>query len=197
MKSRIQQAENMIDKIFVYLSGEFLLSRTSNSGFIVFIRSVLVALILYAIAVAMKSYTREEAILSFSSSQLRKEIAETIPWFGAVFAGAYASFYARFSSQWNYLASLYNQIMSTRCSMTETQLGSCQDLIHWEAGFIEDAMDLHLACKPMFFPMVKMLLEDERVKGVFLESATDAQVKIERLQLMCGGKINAGIAPKS
>jgi hypothetical protein len=54
--------------------------------------------------------------------------------------------YARFSSQWSYLAGVYNQIKAAECrtGFQETVLAQ------WKAGFIEDAADLHLLRKAMF-----------------------------------------------
>jgi hypothetical protein len=39
--------------------------------------------------------------------------ADSIGWIGAIFAAVYAALYARFASQWSYLAGVYNQMRQT------------------------------------------------------------------------------------
>jgi hypothetical protein len=89
-----------------YLSGEFLLKKMPNGGTAVLIRSGIISLGLYFAAIAIKSRIVPGATWHFDLTQLRLIVADTIPWFGAIFAGVYVALYSRFASQWNYLASL-------------------------------------------------------------------------------------------
>ena len=87
-----------------------------------------------------------------------KDIADTVPWLGAIFAGVYVALYARFASQWSYLAGVYNQIRQTLATWDPTK-DNANHLNLWRAGFIEDALDLHLATKPMFGPFLLRMLD--------------------------------------
>jgi len=160
----------MIDKISYILSGEFFLKRHSNGGGVVLARSIFVTLLFYIVALALKSTTDSGATLSFSFSELTHDVNETIPWAGAIFAGVYAAFYTRFSNQWSYLASTYNQLMAAKSSITQDQANSNQSLINWQAGFVSDAYTLHLDRKPIFKGIIDHLLSDEKVKDAILKN---------------------------
>ena len=175
---------DVTDRLVGCLSGEDILKYHANGGLVVLIRSLLVSVIIYSSAVGLQSITREGALLAFSFAQLTFEISETIPWLGAIFAGVYAVFYSRFSSQWIYLASLYNQLMSAR--VHKSQDIDDEELLHWEAGFVEDAIALHLATKPMFAPAVKQFLEDPNILQIFLETTQDSQVKYNQVKNQLG-----------
>ncbi|MGQ3117659.1 MAG: hypothetical protein ACT6RQ_19015 [Hydrogenophaga sp.] len=75
---------------------------------------------------------------------LQKDIISLTKWTAGVFGGVYIAFYARFVSQWTYLANLYNQIKQTEVQGVKNE----KALSQWKAGFIEDALDLHMATKP-------------------------------------------------
>ncbi len=96
----------MLDKITRLLSGECLLARRPNGGGVILARSIYVSVIVYAVSLIIKSGTEPEAMLSFSFAELKRNINETIPWVGTIFAGVYAALYTRYSSQWSYLVSL-------------------------------------------------------------------------------------------
>jgi hypothetical protein len=109
---------------------------------------------------------------------------------GAIFAGVYAALYSRFVSQWNYLASFYNQLMHTL--VTHTREGRDEEqLIQWKASFVEDAYELHLACKPIFAPMVKSLLEDSDVRAAFRDSTSGGSKKLEVLDALIKGSFGS------
>ena len=133
-----------MDKIIDVVSGEVVLAFRPNGGTAVLLRSLWVTLLLYALAIAAKSYCADGATLAFSRDQLRHEVGETLPWLGAIFAGAYAAFYSRFAAQWGYLAGLYNQIMAACATLPSAQLTNNTVLLMWKAALIEDAQDLHL-----------------------------------------------------
>jgi len=106
-----------------------------------------------------------------------------------VFAGTYTALYARFASQWQYLADLYNQIKAKEIDLAnnkeceiakyrEMAINSTSDdpintccnpahlLAEWKIGLIEDANTLHLSNKPPFESVVKLWNSDEVVRAV-------------------------------
>lgn len=70
----------------------------------------------------------------------------------------YTALYARFASQWAYLANLFNQIKASEIKKVDNP----SELTAWKAGFIEDCEDLHLATKPMFATLIHVWLTDEK-----------------------------------
>ena len=150
-----------------FLSGEFFLHKRPNGGTAVLFRSLWVTTLVCLLVLPIKSYCAAKTQMSFSAAQLKLELGQMIPWFGAIFAGTYAAFYSRFAAQWSYLASLYNQIMATVATAPRGQFPN-QALVNWHAAFIEDAQDLHLAQKSMFASVIRDLLQDPYVVRVFL-----------------------------
>lgn len=168
------------------LSGEFFLRRNPNGGTAVLLRSLWVTTLISTLVLPIKSYCVAGSELVFSAAQLKVEIGQMIPWFGAVFAGAYAAFYTRFAAQWGYLATLYNQIMATIAAAPSGHFPN-EASIAWHAAFIEDAQDLHLARKSMFSSVIRELLQDPHVVRVFRASTHDGAKRLRDLerQLNC------------
>lgn len=80
-----------------------------------------------------------------------------MPWLGPIFAAVWASLYARFASDRSYLAGVFNQMRQTQVTGNEPDIV----FMHlWQAGFIADALDLHLATHPLFGPFILRLLKD-------------------------------------
>ena len=135
-------------RVFSLVTGEWLLRSPlwfPNGGGIILVRSLLVSFWIYGLAIYARHILDGNALLT--------SIRDTIPWLGAILAAVYAAFYARFSSQWTYLAGLYNQIKETEIGMDE---GSSRAALEtWKAGFIEDAEELHLATKPIFATIIR------------------------------------------
>ncbi len=100
-------------------------------------------------------------------------------WLSAVFGGVYLALYARFSSQWAYLASLYNQIKQTEATAGVNPAV----LASWKAGFIEDAENLHLACKSSFAPVIKAWGADTAVENAFAKYAPGSTSRWNALQV--------------
>ena len=112
---------NGMSRIVELLSGEFFLDRRPNGGTAVLYRSLWVTALACAFVLPLKAYFAADTRLAFSAGQLKVEIGEMIPWAGAIFAGAYVALYSRFAAQWNYLASLYNNLMATCVALPEGQ----------------------------------------------------------------------------
>ncbi|MBA2704371.1 MAG: hypothetical protein H0U60_11020 [Blastocatellia bacterium] len=157
-----------IQTVLFYGSGEFLLERRSNSGAVVFARALWTTIIVYSLALLLRECLPPDSTMHFSFSRFRLAFAETIPWFAAVFAGSYAVLYARFASQWTYLADLYNQIMAVQ-AQTEKTPESTHWLAMWEAGFIEDAEEMHLEKKPIYASVIRSMLDQSEVRDMYVK----------------------------
>jgi len=140
--------------ILLILSNEWLLTKYDipNGGVVIIIRSFLSSLFLFIIFISLKNIVDPSKSWSFSFFDLRLQVMQLIPVYGILFGAIYTALYARFSSQWSYLASLYNSIKET-----EALNGDEDILAEWKAGFIEDAENLHLACKSSFVSIVNSL----------------------------------------
>lgn len=184
-----------MEKLINVLSGEFFLNHRPNGGTAVFLRSVWVTALIYSVVIPIKSYCGDHAVLQFSAHQLKIEIGETIPWLGAIFAGAYAAFYSRFAAQWNYLANLYNQLLATGIHLNKEARDSSDDWNIWCAAFVEDAIDLHLARKSMFRFVIAELLQRPRVVAAFVDSTDNGAERLVKLRKQL--KLKADEPPSS
>lgn len=156
------------------LSFEFLLTafKWPNGGTVIFIRSFCIsflAITLYSLLIQVLDPRR---LLVFSAMELKLQIIEGIKILGPVFAAIYLALYSRFSSQWGYLSNLYNQIKQAETSLEVNK----KSLNHWKAGFIEDAVELHLALKPMYAMIIKGWSQNPKVKKAFKASVPDGEV---------------------
>lgn len=166
--------------LFKLFSGELLVDCVGNSGLVIFLRSVWVSAFLFSLALLVKSWCEAGPNSEFSWSIARQLVAKHFEWFGALFAGCYAAFYARYSSQWSYLADVYNQIMATKCTIPPEEHATNRSLLHWQVGFIEDAHLLHLDGKPPFAGVIKDLLKYPHVYAEFAATLPDTRKTIER-----------------
>lgn len=183
-----------MERLLYWLSGEFLLEGRPNGGTAVLMRSLMVTVVLYLPALALRSYCEKDALFQFSLVQLRAEVHETIPWIGAIFGGAYAALYTRFAAQWSYLAGLYNQIMATNVTAT----GSAHNqraMDTWKAGFIEDAQDLHLASKSMFKGVIEHYLSQGDMVHTFIDATDGTGDRVRKMEKELGIKAAAPTPP--
>ena len=107
-----------MDPVIDFVSGEKFLDwfKRPNGGGMVFFRSLWVTFLIFWMALWLRSVFRATWPLTFVPSQLFHGLPETLPWIGAIFAFTYAALYARFSSQWTYLAGFFNQISQTQAA---------------------------------------------------------------------------------
>jgi hypothetical protein len=176
-----------------HLSCEFVLKKMPNGGTAVLLRSAIISLGLYLAAIALKSRIAPGATWHFDLTVFRSLIAETIPWFGAIFAGVYVALYSRFASQWNYLANLYNQIMQTAVQNPPNGISQESALRLWQAGFIEDAEDLHLAGKPMFASVIHSMLAKPETRSYFTAHAPGGAQRLTELELTVAKALKSSI----
>lgn len=164
-----------------------------NGGSAVFIRSTIIATGLYLLAITLKSRITPYATWEFDLATFRMLISETIPWFGAIFAGVYVALYSRFASQWSYLANLYNQIM--QASVDNPPNGDLHEKVLriWQAGFIEDAEDLHLAGKPMFATIIWSMLENPETESNFINHSPGGAERLAKLKIKVSRALKSSI----
>lgn len=158
---------------FEFVSGEWMFRcGHPNGGTIIILRTVWVTAGIYLLGLGLRSYYNAGCpSCHFDVGALWEDGVTTVPWLGAIFGAVYAALYARFASQWSYLAGVYNQIRQMLATWKPSD-GNVDHLFLWQAGFIEDALDLHLATKPMFATFIGRLLADHReVDGAMSMSA--------------------------
>jgi hypothetical protein len=171
----------IFERIAGLISGEWLLKRRANGGTVILARAVIASVGLYVIAIGISELFRPTASWAPSWQRFQTVVHETIPWFGAVFAAVYAGLYARFASQWAYLAGLYNQVMEFRIEFEQDE-AKCEKLLAaWKAAFIEDAEDLHLVTKPAFALAIRNMLKDKPVGDMYVEHCPRGQDGLDSL----------------
>lgn len=172
-----------IDWLISVLSGEWLLHSRPNGGAVILVRSVFVATVFFVLAIGLDAKLTPGSSWSFDSQAFLAAIRAHLPWFGAFFAGAYAAFYARFASQWTYLAGVYNEIMSAQArSPQDDDLERRRVYTNWKAGFIEDADSVHLALKPLYASVIQDMLRDEAIRNAFVENTVGGAFHLRRLE---------------
>lgn len=162
-------------------SGEFFLRHRPNGGELIFYRSLWVALWLFLTALGVRELVDPTRSATFDFERCRQLVAEHFAWFGTLFGASYAGFYARFSSQWTYLQTVYNSIMSASVRMDNKDADAVDELRYWKAAFIEDADTLHLATKPIFAYLIKNFIEEEGVSAKFIEATPGGKVRLARI----------------
>lgn len=203
----------MINKVVHLLSGEWMLRSRPNGGTVIFLRALWVTTLVYSAAIGVEvlfscpSGCSEALLLAGQAAQ-----RSFLPFVAGTFAFAYTALYARFASQWSYLASLYNQIMEAKVStgicppkessqskdsssgalafvdadLDEQDSGTDSNRLRaiqkWQAGFIEDAEELHLATKPMFAGVIVSMLDCLGVRKRFITDVAGGEVRLRRLE---------------
>lgn len=165
-----------LDVAVRYLSAEWLLDYRPNGGTTVFVRALWVCAIFFLFASIGRVLLHWDFALCGLPSEVRPTILGVAPFAGAVFAFAYTALYARFAAQWSYLANLYNQIMLVQSSNANCDEEAMSD---WKAGFIQDALELHLATKPMFAEVIESMLEDGGVQEAFIRGVANGKQKLD------------------
>ncbi|TSP10651.1 hypothetical protein [Cupriavidus campinensis] len=161
------------------LSGEWMLKRcfSTNGGDVIVGRALYITLWVYLLAVGLQALIDPARVVP-SFDAFREQLLELAPLAGAVFGGAYLALYARFSSQWGYLAGVYNQIKQVEAS--EKELNK-EALATWQAGFIEDAQNLHLAYKESIAPIIHAWGKKSEVAAAFEAYAPGGRKRFDAL----------------
>lgn len=168
--------------IFNFLSGEWMFFglRYPNGGIIVFLRGAWVTLWLLVFYLIVSRFFGLP--LDFSPST-HDNLFDVFLKIAGIFAGVYTAFYVRFSSQWTYMAGLYNAIKAVEAA----EGANLDSIAEWKAGYIEDAIDLHLASKDGVLGVIRAWTStSESVKEKFLRHTPNAEEKWRRLDcLIC------------
>lgn len=189
---RIVSPERTIFRLFRCIvscaSGEFLLTRCRwpNGGAVIFVRSVWIAACVCLLALAFYNGVDPERTFSFDCTVLRKQFRDGLQWFAAFFAGGYTALYARFASQWTYLANAYHMIKQYECSRTNARAEDADTkprtrLAEWKAAFVEDAENLHLATKPEFASAIWYWCQKSGVQKVYEKSVPHGPTRFQEL----------------
>jgi hypothetical protein len=160
------------------LSGEWVLTKANlpNGGHVVLFRAVFASSVVFSTVLLIINILDPAKTSVFSFDELRRQIVDRVPWYGAIFVGTYAGLYARFSAQWTYLADLYNRI-----KQAEASGGDQQVLAQWKAGFLEDAENLHLVTKASLVSVAKSWGGNELVERAFIEFTPGGKPRFEKL----------------
>lgn len=169
----------MWDKLIAVISAEWLLKKRDNGGALIALRSLIVSAIIFSLSIIILNLADPTRGYEFSGDQLGLDIKEYLSWFGVLFGSTYAALYSRFSSQWSYLANLYNSIKQTESSTKD--LNKCA-IAEWKAGFIEDAEYLHLAHKTNFVSIISAWCKDADVKKKYIQHTPGGEARFIKLQ---------------
>jgi hypothetical protein len=169
-------------------SGEWMLDKHPNGGDIILARALLITLLITMSLLELMDLSDSTRVFAFRIDwqHLTHLFLANLGLVGGVFAASYTALYARFSSQWNYLANLYNQQMQVGIS-SDAQICESDEAAdtydRWCAAFVEDAWCLHLARKKMFAEAICQMLERKEVAAYVKNSLED---DFEKLVLAVG-----------
>jgi hypothetical protein len=181
-----QRRRNLWSRLFAWATGEVLLRHWPKCGTLILVRAIWSAAVVLILRLATLNVVEPDRTWDPSCRELRKQLAESLPSFATVLAAAYAAFYARFSSQWSYLAGVYNAIKAAEYSVApiadrESAERQARALADWKAGFIEDCEDLHLARKPSFATSVYTWGRAADVQESFVSNVIGSRQRLESL----------------
>lgn len=169
---------NGIAACFDWMAGEWLLKVFgTNGGTVIALRAVWTSIFFTILAMASVSLFDPARGASISLGGIA-EVFWAVSNSVVIFLGAsYLAFYARFVSQWSYLAGLYNLI-----KQTEATAGVNMNVIaQWKAGYLEDAENLHLAAKNNLAPVLHAWTKDVEVKKEYINNTPGGQKRFDEL----------------
>lgn len=170
-----------IIKFFDFLAGEWLfLFLKANGGAVVALRSLWTTAIFAGLAIASLSAFDPSRIGPISvkgAIGILWEVSNIL----TIFLGAsYLALYARFVSQWSYLAGLYNLI-----KQAEAAKDANKDIIaEWKAGYLEDAENLHLAAKANLAPVLHAWVKDKAVIRAYIKNTPGGAIRLRQLRCL-------------
>lgn len=174
---------HLIESAISLLTGEWLLRTRPNGGAVILVRALLISALLFLVGIGIVERLAPGSSWALDPGRLLLAIGGHLGWLSALFAGSYAALYARFASQWTYLAGLYNQIMSAQAtSPKDGNAERCRVYNNWKAAFIEDAENVHLALKPLYAALIKDMLTDSEVRKAFIDNAVGGAERLEGLE---------------
>lgn len=167
--------------VFDFLAGEWLLKAfTANGGTVIAFRAIWITTIfagLSMIAVSALDPGRVGPISWSGAADVFWEISSNV----MIFLGAsYLALYARFVSQWSYLAGLYNLIKQAEAAKDANK---CV-IAEWKAGYLEDAENLHLAAKNNLAPVLHAWVKDPEVVKAYITNTPGGANRLQRLRCL-------------
>lgn len=192
-KSPLPRSARFVHCALEYCSGEFFLRWFPNGGTAIFVRSLLSTAVIFLAAIWLEDCVDPSRTWRPSITEILLSIMQDVEWIGVIFAAVYAALYSRFASQWSYLANLYNLIKQVESSeeWNPGKYAWCA-LCEWKAGFIEDAVILHLASKTPFDNIVRFWSAMPSVRKAFIghtdNGALEWKMVTHRLSVPCGDK---------
>jgi hypothetical protein len=200
----IEIAKNMGKKVFDFMtsfvSAEYIVNWLPNGGTAILVRTMICTLLIFLLSIGIYDYLNPCSRFAFDKSEFSWIVADKFEWIGAIFVAIYIALYTRYSAQWSYLANLYNQIMLAKSQQIrpeakkyktvnyskDTPLRSLnlteQAFARWQAGFIADAFELHLAHKDMFKSVIIGMLDLPGVQEAFLDAGGSNTELLKRFQ---------------
>lgn len=146
------------------LSGEWILTGLkSNGGTVIVLRSTFITIWMLAAIVLVTTFLHPTETVPATFQAWYVQFFKCLKWAGPIFGGVYLALYARFASQWSYLANVYNQIKQTEVEGAANE----RALNQWRAGYVEDAVNLHLALKSSVAPIVHAWMSMDNVRLAF------------------------------
>jgi hypothetical protein len=183
-------------KLLEISSAEWLLTKCDlpNGGEVILLRSVWISVAVYFTVMSLSNVLDPGRTWTFNIREIQIQFLATLPRLGAIFAVTYAALYARFASQWTYIANVYNQIKATECRNDSSN--NQPALAEWKAGFIEDARALHLAYKSMFASVILSWTAKPDIKRHCVESFPDGEIGFSKFIDRIKGAIERSHAPE-
>lgn len=172
-------------KVVWFLSCEWLLyNGRPNGGGVVVTRSIWVGTLIILMLSLIRGITFHDWIAYIPLNYIYLQGCKLVnsPEGPAIYGATYAALYARFVSQWTYIANLYNLIKQVEVAGVK----DAQSLAEWKAGFIEDALELHLASKPVIKGIIQAWSKDTCVRDAFKKYAPESNSKWRKLQQIAG-----------
>ena len=186
-KKEVQGITRFAQFVVHYLSFEFYLSgQNANGGTVIFLRAISITATLLLITMCLHNLISPDLVYPIKLVNFRHQLIQLAPWGAALFAGCYVALYTRFSAQWSYLANLYNMIKQAEISMKGTAAGQARDdqekiLCEWKAGYIEDALELHLSSKSNVAAIIKSWGSSVEVEKEFRSNTFDGDKRWDDL----------------
>jgi hypothetical protein len=157
------------ERVEHFLSAEWFLVGSANGGGVILFRALWTMAWIYGIGLVLRNFLDPSRSWQFSSIEFRRQLLESGQWIAGIFTGVYTALYARFASQWQYLAGVYNQIKAAESRKDHDP----EKVADWKYGFIEDAVEVHLALKPMFAGTIREWLKEDLVRQRFDQEVAD------------------------
>jgi hypothetical protein len=173
--------QNSCKTFFDFLAGEWLLKLfKANGGTVIALRAIWITAVFAGfsmMAVSAFDPARVGPISWSGTVNVFWEISSNV----TIFLGAsYLALYARFVSQWSYLAGLYNLI-----KQAEAANGADKKVIsEWKAGYLEDAENLHLAAKNNLAPVLHAWVKDPSVVNAYIENTPGGASRLQELKCL-------------